>query len=225
LETGADGGMYDAIGKGWSKARGEVLSWLNADEQYLPGTLCRVGEYFDGHPDVDAVFGNAIIVRPDGTPLAARREIPLRAIYVRNGFLYAFSCTMFFRRRLWELGLLDFKPRYRYAGDMDLVLRLLGKHIRIAHLDAYLSLFGMNGENLSTHLRMERETRDIHLEHGAFRFRFLRRLMMAARHVERWSEGCYRHEAVSYRYAENERPDYRNVGPTKVGGRYSWTLK
>ena len=28
----ADMGMYDAINRGWSRAAGEVLSWLNADE-------------------------------------------------------------------------------------------------------------------------------------------------------------------------------------------------
>lgn len=32
-----DSGMYDAINRGWSRASGDIVSWLNSDEQYLPG--------------------------------------------------------------------------------------------------------------------------------------------------------------------------------------------
>ena len=34
-----DAGMYDAINRAWGRAQGQILSWLNSDEQYLPGTL------------------------------------------------------------------------------------------------------------------------------------------------------------------------------------------
>src|SRR5437016_13801244 len=34
-----DQGMYDAINRGLRRASGEILGWLNCDEQYLPGAL------------------------------------------------------------------------------------------------------------------------------------------------------------------------------------------
>src|SRR5262245_66550074 len=55
-----DGGMYDAIGRCWRRADGEILSWLNADEQYLPGSLERVAAAFAADPSIDVVWGNAI---------------------------------------------------------------------------------------------------------------------------------------------------------------------
>src|SRR5688572_33328672 len=48
-----DAGMYDAINRGWQRAAGDVVSQLNCDEQYLPGALQAVGEYFQHHPETD----------------------------------------------------------------------------------------------------------------------------------------------------------------------------
>src|SRR5438128_1799142 len=41
-----DDGQADAINKGVALGSGDVVSWLNADDVLLPGTLERVGEYF-----------------------------------------------------------------------------------------------------------------------------------------------------------------------------------
>ena len=41
-----DQGMYDAINRGWRRAEGEILAYLNCDEQYLPGGLRAVEEFF-----------------------------------------------------------------------------------------------------------------------------------------------------------------------------------
>jgi len=90
-----DAGMYDAINRAWARSNGDFLSWLNSDEQYLPGTLAKVQAYFDTHPDVDVVFGDYIVTDPDGHPIALRREIPFRKIYVANSFLNMQSATIF----------------------------------------------------------------------------------------------------------------------------------
>src|SRR5271169_5435610 len=57
-----DAGMYDAVNRGLRRASGQILSYLNCDEQYLPGTLQEVENYFDHHPDVEMLFGDALVV-------------------------------------------------------------------------------------------------------------------------------------------------------------------
>src|SRR3712207_3017954 len=52
-----DNGMYDALNKGLQLAKGEIVAHLNADEQYLPGTLQFVVDFFDRHPEVDYIVG------------------------------------------------------------------------------------------------------------------------------------------------------------------------
>src|SRR5215207_9280200 len=53
-----DSGMYDAVNRAWRRARGEILAYLNCDEQYLPGALNLVADYFAEHPEVDILFGD-----------------------------------------------------------------------------------------------------------------------------------------------------------------------
>ena len=104
--SAADAGMYDAINRAWARSNGRVLSWLNADEQYLPGTLQRVQAHLDRHPQVDVLFGDYLVADEAGRAVALRREIPLRRFNVVNSFLNTQSCTMFFRRALLDRGAL-----------------------------------------------------------------------------------------------------------------------
>ena len=149
MSSEKDKGMYDAINKGWRISNGDILSWLNHDEQYLPGTLNHVSKIFQNDNSIDVVFGNMIVIKKDGTPIAARREIPLRKIYVQNDFLYAISCTIFFRRSLFDEGVLNFNSDYKNAGDLDLMLKILCMNKKIHFENKYFSLFGVDGNNLS----------------------------------------------------------------------------
>lgn len=215
-----DNGMYDAIMRGWQRSDGDVLCWINSDEQYLPGTLALVRDTFRKNPDIDFVFGNYIVVNQDGSPIAARREIGLRASYVANGNLYAASCTMFFRRSLLEKGLLNFDGAFKYAADMELVLRLLDRGCRWKRIDSYLSLFTFDGTNLSCSPRMLDETEVIRRRYGASRHRFGRTGVLIGRKLERLFAGCYARQTVEYSYATDERPSYVVRGSKLLGGLY-----
>lgn len=216
----ADAGMYDAIARAWSRSQGEFLSWLNADEQYLPGTLQRIADYFDSHPEVDVVFGDYVVCGPDGRVIALRREIPFRPLYVANSFLYSASCTLFFRRRLLEQGWLQFDPALRYAADGDLMLNLAARGARIAHLPGYLALFGLDGTNLSGHARMAEEAEFVRRRHGALVSPLLRAGVLGMRRAERLVRGGYRRDSLAFDFAEDAQPCYRRVVATQVGGRY-----
>lgn len=216
----ADCGMYDAINRGWRRADGDVLSWLNSDEQYLPGTLERVAQFFERNPEVDFIYGDALIIDGKGALLAARREIRLSKRYIANAFLNAHSCTMFFRRRLWDRGLLPLDSSFRYAADMDLVLRLLDAGVPYRKLSEYLSAFTMDGSNLSCHPRMIDETALIQRKFGAFGSPLLRRAVTMGRYFERLITGSYRKTDVTYQFAEDDEPNYRTVSGRAVSGSY-----
>lgn len=218
-----DTGMYDAINRAWSRANGDILAWLNSDEQYLPGTLDKVQSYFDAHPQVDVVFGNYVVADIRGQPVALRREIPFRRAYTVNGFLNMQSATIFYRRHLWDAGLLRLDTRYRYAADKDLILRISSAGAVIRHIPDYLAIFGIDGTNLSTHPQMAKEVEAIRTGYGAFSSLALRRLIMAGRHVERLFSGGYQKRTFHYRYAIDEVPHYVDMTATKLGGRYTLT--
>jgi glycosyltransferase involved in cell wall biosynthesis len=222
VESGADNGMYDALNRGFSRARGDIVSWLNSDEQYLPGALEAVASRFASDPEADFVYGDAILVAPGGEPLAARREIPLRLPYLLNGPTYAISCTLFFRRRLLDRGLLTFDSSYRIVGDTDVLLRMLRAKCKPAKVDRYLGLFGVTGHNLSTHRDFAAEAERVRRQHGAYTSHSLRRAVLAGRLAEKLVRGSYRSVALDYAYATDEVPNWRHVRAPHVG--WKWTF-
>jgi glycosyltransferase involved in cell wall biosynthesis len=222
--SGRDDGMYDAINRAWQRsADADVVSWLNADEQYLPGALVRVKHYFETHPEADVVFGNMIIVNQEGIPLAARREVPFRPWYIKHDFLYTASCTLFFRRHLREAGILQFDMSYRLAGDMDLMLRLAVAGAMVGHINEYQSLFEAHPGALSArrHVEMQNEVRRIRQARGS-NHPIPRSIAKACRMIERATRGCYRRKDIDLLYAENEIPTYRSLRARRLGGRFTY---
>lgn len=185
----ADRGMYDAVDRGLAKATGDILGYLNCDEQYLPGTLAFVADFFVGRPDVDILFGSVLLVRPDGTLLAYRKAYPLRRAYLATGHLYLLSCAMFWRRSIWDAGL-RFDPAMRDAGDHDFVLRALDRGYRSAWTSRYLACFAATGANMSMGENARREGRLV-LRRAPVALRVLAPLMTVIRRLEKWFRGGY----------------------------------
>lgn len=218
--TEPDTGMYDAINRGWSVASGDIYAWLNSDEQYLPGTLEMVSKIFERYPEVDYVRGHAIIVNGEGLAIATRREIRLSKLYICNSFLNTYSCTLFFRKALWDEGLIHLDEKYRYAADMEMVLRLLHADKRYFYIDNYLSLFAFDGSNLSCHQQMLDETADVQSRHGGSHLKAVRMGITVCRYVERLFTGSYRKVRIDYDYALNEIPTYKHFTVESVPGSY-----
>jgi glycosyltransferase involved in cell wall biosynthesis len=61
-----DKGQADAINKGFSRATGEVVAWLNSDDYYLAGTISAAVKIFEEHPKVVLVYGNMLAVDEHG---------------------------------------------------------------------------------------------------------------------------------------------------------------
>ena len=144
--VGPDAGMYDAINKGLRLAKGEIVAYLNCDEQYLPGTLRDVKAAFAAEPAVDMVAGDTLLIRPDGSLLAYRKAYPLPRALMLVSPLQAQSSSLFFRRRIFDDGH-AFDASLKDLGDYELLERLLGCKYRLRICRRYLSVFTMTGAN------------------------------------------------------------------------------
>ncbi len=155
-----DNGMYDAINKGLKKAKGNILAYLNCDEQYLPGTLEYVKDYFEKNPDVDMIFGDLLLIRPDGTLAAYRKGYQPRWYYIITSHLYVLTCTMFFRRKIIEKGFF-FDTGLRAAGDEEFVVRVLRGGINAKHVKRYQAAFTITGKNLGADEQARQERKQL----------------------------------------------------------------
>ena len=55
-----DKGISDAFNKGIAKSSGEVIGLLNADDQFLPGTIEKVCDYFRSNPETEILHGDIL---------------------------------------------------------------------------------------------------------------------------------------------------------------------
>lgn len=144
-----DRGMYDAVNRGLRKAKGEILAYINCDEQYLPGALKAVAEYFDRHPRVELIFSDALVVNEDGSFNCFRKvQIPWES-HARMCALCTLTCSMFFRRSLIDQRGLFFNEQYRDLGDVDWVIRTLRQGVRMKVMRRYTSIFTETGDNMN----------------------------------------------------------------------------
>ena len=64
-----DSGQAEAINKGFQRATGEIVAWLNSDDLYLPGAVKKAVSAFQSNPDLGMVYGNAITIDQNGSLL------------------------------------------------------------------------------------------------------------------------------------------------------------
>jgi glycosyltransferase involved in cell wall biosynthesis len=143
-----DKGMYDAVNRGYRRAQGEILTYLNCDEQYLPGALKAVYEYFQAHPGVDVVLSDTIVVDTNGEYICHRPSlVPLKNhIWVRFSVL---TCAVFVRRRVVHDFGLYFDTKWRDLGDMFWLLELVNRGVRMGVLRRFTSVFTETGDNMN----------------------------------------------------------------------------
>ncbi len=144
----ADQGMYDAVNRGLRRSEGEILAYLNCDEQYLPGALQGVIDAFDANPSVDVFFGDVVVVDSDCDYMLHRKSLTPLKWHTRLGNLSTLTCATFFRRRLLEQADLSFSSEMRFVGDLEWMIRLIDSGARMASLGRFTSVFGYTGENL-----------------------------------------------------------------------------
>lgn len=202
-----DAGMYDAIDRGIGRATGEIVAYLNCDEQYLPGTLATVADYFDRHPDVDVVFGDAILVNDQGDALSYRRIVTPTAGHTRLDHLGTLSCAMFFRRGIVAEGF-AFASAYRVIGDAVFVWSLLRAGKRMAALAEPLSVFTFTGSNLGQSAQGAAEEQRWRSGAGAAGS-VLRPLVILQHRVRKWLAGAYRQRKVDYEIYTRSSPEKR----------------
>jgi glycosyltransferase involved in cell wall biosynthesis len=146
-----DRGMYDAVNRGLKRSRGEICAYLNCDEQYLPGALQAVLEFFDARPEVEVAFADTVVIQPDGRYLCHRKtSIPGRYHTLVSADLSFFTSSTFFRRRVFAKRGLFFNANLKDVGDADWGLRLIAEQVAMARMGRFTSAFTETGANMNT---------------------------------------------------------------------------
>lgn len=205
-----DHGMYDAVNRGLRRAQGEILAYLNCDEQYLAGALPAVADFFDRSPHIDVLFAHFVVLDENGHYLFHRKvQTPLK-YHTWVSHLPTFTCATFFRRRLiFDKGLF-FDPRLRDVGDGKWVLGLLQRKAPMAVLPQFTSAFTMTGANMSAKPNARREAQELFNTAPLFA-RKLKWLLILHHRLRRLTGGIYYQKPFSYSVYTRKSPAKRVV--------------
>jgi hypothetical protein len=136
-ESEPDAGQADAINKGFKKATGEIVAWLNSDDVYLPGAFQQAVEAFRQHPEVGLVYADGIMVDSSLRILDYHRY-PQVSVLDLLSFEVILQPTVFMRHEaLEEVGYLD--PSFHLILDHDLWVRIASRY-PVIHVPAYWAL-------------------------------------------------------------------------------------
>lgn len=136
-----DNGQSDALNKGFRRASGEIVGWLNSDDLYRPGCFEKVLNAFSEHPEVDVFYGDYTWIDEEGRLLQVRREIGFNAfVLLYHRTLCVPSPSSFFRRRIFEQNnFIDID--YHYSMDWEFFVRLVVRGYQLQHLPELLADF------------------------------------------------------------------------------------
>jgi glycosyltransferase involved in cell wall biosynthesis len=118
-----DRGQTDAINKGFARAKGGILAWINSDDTYEPRAVGQAVRYLLEHPEAGMVYADCNYINEDGKVIGQFPSAQTDLLHLRRGYVHIPQQTMFFRAELWkQVGPLD--PSYYFAMDYDLWTRI-----------------------------------------------------------------------------------------------------
>lgn len=138
-----DAGQSDAINKGWRRANGEIVAWLNSDDTYLPGAIRAATEFMTAHPEVGLVYSDCPLVDANDKRIGMLKAEPfaLKTLLFSN---YIPQSTVFVRRAVVErIGLLN--PDFHYGMDYDYWMRA-ARYFQLAMMPGELATYRWHGE-------------------------------------------------------------------------------
>jgi glycosyltransferase involved in cell wall biosynthesis len=123
-----DEGQEDAINRAWRRSSGDILAWLNADDELAPGALRTAQEVFEEDPGAQWCVGYFRMIDSQGREIRRLhkwykhfllRHYSRRLLFVENMIP---QMSVFLRRSLWtSVGDLKLGS---WAFDYDYWLRL-----------------------------------------------------------------------------------------------------
>ena len=161
LVSEPDNGIYDAMNKGIAYATGDIVCFLNADDQYAcANVLSKVASQMEDH-NLDALMGDVSFFHKRNSERIVRRyrSERFRPSRLAWGWMPAHPALFLRKEVVRRVGL--FKTDYRIAGDFEFIVRAFHGHaLRYRHFPEVLvnmQTGGLSTSGLRAKIRLNQE--------------------------------------------------------------------
>ena len=121
-----DRGQSHAINKGFARASGEWVAWINSDDVLYPGALAAIARAADRDPGAGLIYGAGAKIDPSGRVI---QKVPFRPYderLLRTKYFMLQQSTFMRRAAFSEVGGLD--ESLQYVMDWDVAIRIGRRH-------------------------------------------------------------------------------------------------
>jgi glycosyltransferase involved in cell wall biosynthesis len=156
-----DAGQADAVNKGWQRAEGNILGWLNSDDIFYPHAFRAVMKFLAKYPESDVIYGEGDHVDIDDRFLTRHPTEPWNPKRLEETVFLA-QPSVFFRREVIDrCGLLD--TQLHFCMDYEYWLRLARAGVSFRYIPWVLSgtRFHRDAKTLKHRLAMHAEVNDM----------------------------------------------------------------
>lgn len=143
-----DRGQSHALNKGFEKATGDILAWINSDDYYEKNAFYKVAKMFI-ESKADIVNGNCEMLFENSS--ATYYDKPGQVTFERLLYFWRPSfCppqpAIFFAKKAWEQTGKMVLENLHYAMDLELWLRM-SSHSRFTYLDEKFAYYIVHGNS------------------------------------------------------------------------------
>jgi len=134
-----DSGMTEALIKGFNKATGDILAWINSDDTYLPHTFKYVAEYYN-KKNFDFLWGDCLLIDASGNKIKYAKSYFTNHISLALDLVPLFQPSCFWSKKIYEK-VNGLNMEYVVTMDYDLFIRILMTTKRYFRTKKILSKF------------------------------------------------------------------------------------
>lgn len=146
-----DRGQSHAINKGWTKATGQILHWLNSDDILLPGALTAIGQAFAQDPSLQVLMGHCLLTDINGQPQGSKspKDLDFEAL-ICGGSAAGQPAVFFSTHLVQQIGQL--KEHLHYGLDREYFIRIsqVKPSVKVCQLSRSLACSRQWGETKSS---------------------------------------------------------------------------
>ena len=148
-----DDGQADAVNKGWSKLKTDIIGWINSDDIYMPGTFQKVAMLFKQNPDISVVYGLAEHIDENDKFMNYYPTLDWETGKLKNS-CYICQPTVFIKREvIFEAGYLN--KALQYCMDYEYWIRLEQKGYKFKLISEVLAGSRMYDKNKTMSKKQE----------------------------------------------------------------------
>lgn len=146
-ESAKDNGMYDALNKGFSRATGDIMAWINSDDMYISNAFFVVAELFSKFQNINWLSGTPVGLDENNRiiSIGSIRKWSKYNYYLRD-YRWIQQESVFWRKSLWLKAGGKIDDSLKLAGDFELWLRFFS-HEKLYTVNAPLGCFRLRSKD------------------------------------------------------------------------------